>query len=75
VDLSQTRAIGEAIYYYAVHYAARGFSLKEGLSRLMADLDKGGLDVLSPFKVGNLAKPRLFEIAAAINRMRSLRVR
>lgn len=74
VDLSQTRAIGEAIYYYATHYAARGFSLKEGLGRLVEDLEKGGLDVLSPFKVGNLARPRVFEIAFAINRMRSLKI-
>ena len=74
VDLSQTRAVGEAIYYYATHYAARGFSLKEGLQRLMEDLEKGGLDILSPFKVGNLARPRVFEIAFAINRMRSLKV-
>ncbi len=75
VDLSQTRAIGEAIHYYAVHYATRGFSLKEGLSHLMEDLERHGLDILSPFKVGNLAKPRIFEIAFAINRMRSLKIR
>ncbi|MFN3477031.1 MAG: ABC-ATPase domain-containing protein [Candidatus Methylomirabilales bacterium] len=74
VDLSQTRAIGEAIYYYATRYAARGFSLREGLERLMEDLEKGGLDILSPFKVGNLARPRVFEIAFAINRMRSLKI-
>ena len=74
VDLSQTRAIGEAIFYYASHYASKGLSLREGLQLLMADLDKGGLCVLTPFKAGNLARPRIFEIAFAINRMRSLRI-
>ena len=74
VDPSQTRAIGEAIHYYSIHYVQEGLSLREGLQRLMEDLEKSGLDVLSRSKVGNLAKPRLFEIAFAINRMRSLRV-
>ncbi|MFQ5928651.1 MAG: ABC-ATPase domain-containing protein [Acidobacteriota bacterium] len=75
VDLSQTRAIGEAIFYYANHYASTGLSLKEGLQHLVEDLEGNGLDMLTPHKVGNLARPRLFEIAFAINRMRSLQVR
>ncbi len=74
VNPSQTRAVGEAIHYYSVYCMGKGLSLREGLQRLMEDLEKGGLDVLSRSKVGNLAKPRLFEIAFAINRMRSLRV-
>jgi hypothetical protein len=41
------------------------------------DLDKYGLDVISPFKEksGDYARPRSFEIAAAINRLRSLKIR
>ena len=74
VDPSQTRAIGEAIFYYANHYACQSLSLLEGLQHLMEDLDRDGLDVLTTHKVGNLARPRIFEIAFAINRMRSLRV-
>ena len=74
VDPSQTRAIGQAIHHYSAHHIGKGLSLREGLQRLMEDLEKGGLDVLSRSKVGNLARPRLFEIAFAINRMRSLRV-
>ncbi len=74
VDFSQTRAIGEAIYLYATRYAPRHYSLKEGLDRLLKELDEGGLDVLSPVKVGNLARPRGMEIAFSINRMRTLRV-
>ena len=73
VDISQTRAIGEAIFCYADRYLQE-LPLKEGLQELMADLEKGGLDILSSYKAGNLAKPRIFEIAFAINRMRSLKV-
>jgi predicted ABC-class ATPase len=73
VDIAQTRAMGEAIFYYADRYLQE-IPLKEGLQRLMADLEKDGLDILSRYKAGNLAKPRIFEIAFAINRMRSLKV-
>ena len=37
--------------------------------------DEKGLDILMPYKVGNLATPRLFEIAAAVNRLRSLQIK
>ncbi len=46
--------------------------LKEGLEKAMAEIEEKGLDVLMPYKVGNLAKPRIFEIAGAVNRLRSL---
>ena len=71
VEVSQTRAIGKAIHRYAQHFASQG-SLEQGLRRLEEELDEGGLDLLSSFKVGNLARPRAHEIAAAINRMRTL---
>ncbi len=35
-----------------------------------------GLDVLAPsLHAGNLARPRLFEVGAAINRLRSVKMR
>ena len=74
IDVSQTRAVGKAIHYYAQHYT-HGLSLRQGLTQLMADLDRQGLDALTQHPVGNLARPRIFEIAFAINRLRSLRVR
>ena len=75
VDVAQTRAIGEAIFCYADRYASKRLSLTEGLRQLMDNLEKDGLDLLNPHKAGNLAKPRIFEIAFAINRMRSLKVK
>jgi hypothetical protein len=49
--------------------------LVEGLKRALADVEEKGLDILTPYKRGDYARPRLFELAAAVNRMRSLKVR
>ncbi|HEU5423289.1 MAG TPA: ABC-ATPase domain-containing protein [Nitrolancea sp.] len=78
VDPSQTRAIGALL----AHAVARGHfdgrrTIAEGLARLDADLDRAGLDLLAPQPgehPGDLARPRMLEVAAALNRLRSLRV-
>jgi predicted ABC-class ATPase len=75
VDMSQTRAVGYLINYYARRYLDQSADLFEGLRMAFADLDEKGLDVLIPYKVGDLALPRIFEVAGAINRMRTLQVR
>jgi predicted ABC-class ATPase len=74
VDASQTRAIGDIILYFSRHYAGQKFTLRQGLERLFADIQQHGLDLLSPRKPGNYAMPRMFEVAAAINRLRTLRI-
>lgn len=74
VDASQTRTIAQSILLFARGFAARGFTLREGLQRLEREVEQNGLDVLSHHKVGNLARARTAEIAAAINRLRTLRV-
>jgi predicted ABC-class ATPase len=75
VDKSQTRAIGDIILYYSRKYAGREYTLREGLQRLCSELEQHGLDLLSSRKLGNYAMPRIFEVAAAINRMRTLQCR
>lgn len=75
VDASQTRAIGDIILYYARQYAGNTTTLREGLDRVFAEISAHGLDALSTRKPGNYAMPRLFEVAAAINRMRTLHVK
>jgi len=75
VDESQTNAIGDLIHYCAARYFAGEVPLAEGLRKAMADVEEKGLDILSPFKKGDYARPRLFELAAAINRMRTLKMR
>jgi predicted ABC-class ATPase len=75
VDESQTNTIGDLIHYCATRHFQGDVSLGAGLGRAMADLEEKGMDILSPYKKGEHARPRIFEVAAAINRMRTLRVR
>jgi predicted ABC-class ATPase len=74
LDSGQTRCIGLIIYYYAQHYRGSSRNLTEGLRQVMQEIKEKGLDTILPFKTGNLALPRIFEVAGAINRMRSLRI-
>jgi len=78
VDVSQTRAIADIIYYGLRNYFDGRRTLNQVLEAILRDIEKKGLDVISPFgrePVGDHALPRKFEIAAAINRMRTLKVR
>ncbi|MFZ1547644.1 MAG: ABC-ATPase domain-containing protein [Candidatus Nitrotoga sp.] len=70
IDIGQTRAIGLLIHFYAKHYANISGSLGEGLRLALKEVEDKGLDILSPWKSGELALPRLHEVVAAINRMR-----
>ncbi len=82
VDTSQTRAIAHGIHLASQRFMAEGASLAQILDALEAFLDARGLDALDPFRrepgseqhPGRYARPRRHEIAAAINRMRSLEV-
>lgn len=78
VDPAQTRAAGAALMYALERgYLDGSRTLREALSLLEADVAAGGLDVLCPFDypIGGLASVRRQEIAAALNRLRPLRVR
>ena len=77
VDAGQTRAIGDLILY-CLHrgYFEADTPLSEALARALSDLDIRGLEVLSPHgAAGDYARPRLYEVAAALNRLRGLRVK
>ncbi len=78
-DASQTRAVAAAIHHAATTIMNEKKTLAATLDELDAFFDRQGLDPLDPFHrpgqhPGSLARPRRFEIAAAINRMRSLRL-
>jgi predicted ABC-class ATPase len=80
VDRSQTRAVGFAIHLAAKRFMDGEATLCQVIDRLEEFFDREGLDGLDPFHrpgrhPGNFARPRRFEIAAAINRLRSLRVK
>ncbi len=70
IDIGQTRSIGLMIYHFAQHYAATDENLVQSLRRVITDAQQHGLDIFSPYKVGDLALPRLHELAAAVNRIR-----
>jgi predicted ABC-class ATPase len=74
VDSSQTNAIGDAIHY-ATRYMDRSKSLKEVIDLVLEDMHNQGLDVLSSQPSGNYAAFRGLELAAAINRLRTFKVK
>lgn len=72
-DTSQTRAIADAINY-AKRYMSSGLTLSQVIAKVFEDIEKDGLDVLSKTPNGSYAIFRRFELAAAINRLRTLQV-
>ncbi len=79
-DTSQARAVGYAVHLAATEIMDRKLTLRRVLDTLDAFLDDQGLDALDPFHhgrrhPGDFARPRRYEIAAAINRLRTVRMR
>ena len=74
VDISQTRALGDAINY-ARKYMDGTRAMKEIVATVLKDINDKGLDVLTHRSVGDYAEFRGLELAAAINRLRTLLVR
>lgn len=75
VDDSQTRALAAALVYAHEKYVDGKRPLADILSLVMADIQQHGLDILSPYPVGDLAAFRHFELGAALNRLRTLAVK
>jgi predicted ABC-class ATPase len=80
VDASQTRAIGHAIHLAAERFMNGERTLRQVVAEVEDVFDRQGLDVLDPFHCpdhhpGNFARPRRYEIAAGINRLRTMRMR
>jgi len=81
VEVHQVRAIAQAIIYAEHYYFEKSRSLSEVLDCVMTDIERGGLDVLTEEGaqygkrlMGDLASFRRFELAAAINRLRTVKV-
>ncbi len=79
VDPAQARAIGCALHLASRRFVDGHADLRQIVDRLEALFDEHGLDLLDPFHrpqhhPGNFARPRKYEVAAAMNRLRSLRV-
>ena len=73
IDTSQTRAMGDAILY-ALKYIRKGCSIRETAENVTRDIEEHGLDVIIKKTNGDYAVFRKLELAAAINRLRSLSI-
>ena len=74
IDTSQTRAMGDAILY-ALKYIRKGCSIRETAENVTRDIEEHGLDVIIKKPNGDYAVFRKLELAAAINRLPSLRIK
>ncbi len=74
VDSGQLKAIALAIVYVKEKYMDRQLTIPEILKQVDRDLAESGLDIITDYPQGNLAQFRPLELAAAINRLRTLSV-
>jgi predicted ABC-class ATPase len=74
IELSQTKAIAAALEYSS-KYISDHRTLKEITDLISFDIEEKGLDVISPRISGNFAWFRSVDLAFAINRLRTLKVR
>jgi predicted ABC-class ATPase len=74
-EAGQTEAVARVMGEFAAAGESRG--VKEVVEKALASVSENGLDTLGDFKghPGELSLPRAQEVAAAINRIRSLEVR
>jgi predicted ABC-class ATPase len=70
----QARAIGFVLYYAKLRYMDEGYPLREILDLVDRDLSNEGLNALARDLRGDLARPRRYEVAAALNRLPAFRV-
>ena len=80
IDWSQTNAIGYAIYLASARFMNGQATLREVIEAIETFFDQEGIDELDPYRRGDehpgaFARPRPHEIAAAINRLRTVRMR
>ncbi len=73
-DRHQTSTIGLILYYAKLRYMDEGRPMREIMDLIDRDLGTEGLECLSRDLRGDLARPRRYEIAAALNRLPSLRI-
>ncbi len=74
VDIAQTRALGYAVKH-ALKFIDGKRTLNEIADLLISSIHKNGLEILPPFLTGDIAEFRKFEFMAAINRMRTLKIK
>ena len=74
VDSGQLKAIAKALVYAKKTYMNQQLTVSEILTKINQDISESGLDILNSFPQGDLTLFRPLELAAALNRLRSLQV-
>jgi predicted ABC-class ATPase len=74
VDASQTRYIADCLQYAYHHLADNRRTVRDLVDLTEALLQSQGLEALQPYLTGDRAWARPLEVAAALNRLRTLRV-
>jgi len=79
VDMSQARAVGHGIQLLVQRSRRSQIRVADAVTLVDEIFTQEGLDVLDPYSKperhpGNFSRPRPYEIAAAINRLRSVRL-
>ncbi len=75
VEEGQVRAIGQAMVHAAERWLDGQRTLRGALDSLMEEVRDAGLGVIDSRQIGDYAQFRIFELAAALGRLRSLRAR
>ena len=75
VEEAQVRAVAQALIFAAGNWLDGRRTVREALSGLMDEIHAAGLEVIDPRQPGDYAAFRIFELAAALGRLRALRVR
>ena len=70
LDRGQTEAIGRLLTWCHQHTPEQESGLIASLQQALLQAEQQGLDILLPWKAGHLAMSRLYELAAAANRLR-----
>lgn len=74
VDEGQVRAIGQALNLAREQFMQPSRTVAEVVEAVMQEITQNGLDALDQRSIGDYALFRSYELAAALNRLRTLRV-
>lgn len=74
VETAQVRAIAQALVHARGRFLDGDRPLREALRAMMDEVEQDGLDVIDARQTGDYAAFRIYELAGALGRLRSLRV-
>ncbi len=75
VDEGQVRAIGQALNLAREQFIKPGHDVSDVIEAIMTEIARRGLDALDSRPTGSYVAFRPYELAAALNRLRTLRVK